>query len=330
MRRYKYWRFKLLMTFTLSFLVMVSPALSIAQDSFPSKPINVVVGWAPGGSTDLGIRIVSGQVSNELGVSLVILNKPGAGGMVGSEFVRQSKPDGYTLFGASIGFVTIPILDPKCPYTINDFDSICLHDTQANVITVRNESPFKTIKEVIDFAKKNPGKLTYGSSGIGSTSHFFGELFKQAIGLELTHVPFKGDALILAALVGGHVDLGFPTLPGALSLMKGEKIRGLVVGSKKRSPDFPEIPTIAEIGYPDAVIESWHAFLGPKGIPKPAMEKLGPAFEKALKHPSTTKMLLQAGLTPAYMNATEFKQFMENETKKLKKVAEKAGMVVKY
>jgi len=328
--RYKNWGFGVISVFPLAFMFIVWPALAMAQDTFPSRPINVVVGWAPGGSTDLGVRIVAGQVSNELGVSLIILNKPGGGGLVGSEFVRQSKPDGYTLFGASIGIITIPILDPKCPYTIDDFDPVCLHDTQINVVAVRNESPFKTIKEVIDFAKSNPGKLSYGSAGIGSTSHFFGELFKQSIGLELIHVPFKGDAPLLAALVGGHVDLGFPTLPSTFSLIKGGKVRGLCVGSKERSPDFPEIPTIAEIGYPDVGIDSWHGFLGPKGIPKAVMEKLSPAFEKALKHPSVQTMLKQVGLVPAYMNAEQFREFMKKETEKLRKVAQKAGMIIKY
>ncbi len=308
----------------------VGSSFSMAQQAFPSQPINVVVAAAPGGSTDLGIRIVASQVSNELGGTVIVLNKPGGGAMVGTEFVRQAKSDGYTLLGPYIAFVTLPILDPKCPYTLNDFDPICRHVTQTNVVVVRNESPFKTIKDVIDFAKKTPGKLSYGSSGIGSTSHFFGETFKQSIGLELTHVPFKGDAPILAALIGGHVDLGFPTLPGAFSLIKGGKVRGLCVGSKERSPDFPEIPSIGEVGYPDVGVDSWHGFVGPKGIPKPVMEKLSTAFEKAVKHPSVQANLRKIGLTPAYMNATEFKQFLEKETEKLRKVAQKAGMIIKY
>lgn len=322
--------FKVVKVLSLVLILIIGPTLSLAQELFPSRPINVVVGWAPGGSTDIGVRIVSGQVSNELGVSLIILNKPGGGGLVGSEFVRQSKPDGYTLFGASIGFVTIPILDPKCPYKIDQFDPICLHDTQANVIAVRIESPFKTIKEVIDFAKKSPGKLSYGSAGIGSTSHFFGELFKQSAGLELTHVPFKGDALILSALVGGHIDLGISTLPGAFSLIKGGKLRGLVLGSKEKSPDFPEIPTVTDIGYPEAVVESWHGFLGPQGIPKAVLEKLGAAFEKAVKHPSVQTMLKQAGLIPYYLNADEFRDFMRKETERFRKIAQKADMIIKY
>lgn len=330
MNRSIYWRVKLLRVFFLGLMIMVWSALSMAQGTFPSQPINVVIGWAPGGSSDLGARIVADQVSNELGVSLVILNKPGAGGMVGTEFVRQSKPDGYTLGGASIGFLTIPILDPKCPYTIDDFGLICGYDTQANVVVVRSESSFKTIKEVIDFAKKNPGKLSYGSSGIGSTSHFFGELLKQSIGIDLTHIPFKGDALIVAATIGGHVDIGLPTLPGAFSLIKGGILRALVVGSKERSPDFPEIPTIAESGYPEVLILSWHGFLGPKGIPKPVMEKLSTAFEKAVKRPSVKKMLSQVGLIPAYMNAKEFKEFMKKDAERLKKVAQESGMVIKY
>ena len=163
--KYKNWEFKTIKMFSLILLIVASSARSMAQEPFPSRPINVIVGATPGGSTDSGVRIVAGQVSNELGVSLVIINKPGGGGLVGSEFVRQSKPDGYTLFGASFGVVTIPILDPKCPYTINDFDPICLHDNQANVVVVKAESPFKTIREVFDFARKNPGKLSYGSAG---------------------------------------------------------------------------------------------------------------------------------------------------------------------
>jgi len=289
-----------------------------------------VVPAPPGGSTDLGVRIVAGQVSEELGVSVIVLNKAGGGGLVGMEFVRQSKPDGYTLCGPYISFVTLPILDPKCPYTIDDFDPVCRHVTQSNVVTVRNESPFKTMKEVVDFAKKNPGKLSYASSGIGSTSHFFGETFKQSIGLEITHVPFKGDAPLLAALIGGHVDLGFPTLPGAFGLMKGGKVRALCVGSKERSPDFPEIPTIAEVGYPGVGVDSWHAFIAPKGIPKAVMEKLSMAFEKALKNPTVQEKLNKTGLNPAYLNPAESKEFFRNETEKFRKVADKAGMIVKY
>ncbi len=321
--------FKVIKIFPLVFLFIVWSALSMAQDVFPSKSINVVVGWAPGCSTDLGVRIVAGQVSNELGVSLILLNKPGAGGMVGSELVRQSKPDGYTLFGASIGIITIPILDPKCPYIIDDFDPICLHDKQFNLIAVRSESPFKTIKEVIDFAKSKPGKLSYGFPGIGSTGHFFGELFKQSTGLEITPVPFKGDALTIPALIGGHVDLGILTT-ATIGMIKGGSIRALVLGCKERSPELPEVPTVTEIGYPDAVLESWHGFLGPKGIPKPVLEKLSAAFEKASKHPSVQTMLKQVGLVPAYMNVTEFKEFMKKETERFRKVAQKAGMVIKY
>jgi tripartite-type tricarboxylate transporter receptor subunit TctC len=273
---------------------------------------------------------VADQVSKELGVSFIILNKPGAGGTVGLEFLRHSKPDGYTLAASFIGVVTIPILDPKCPFALDDFDPICLYDTQANSAAVRNESPFKTIKELIDFAKSNPGKLSYGSQGIGATGHFFGETFKQSLGLELTHVPFKGDAPLVAALVGGHVDLGFPTLTGSFSLMKGGKLRGLGLGSKERSSDFPEMLTFAEMGYPDVGVETWHGMLGPKGIPKPVMEKLSAAFDKALRNPSVQARLKQIGLVPANMNGKEYREFMKKETERLTKVAKKAGMMVKY
>jgi len=316
------------MIFVLGVVIMVwSPGT--AQEIFPSRPITIVLPTNPGGSQDLSSRIVASQLENELGVSVVILNKPGGGQVVGAEYVRQLKPDGYTLLGMSTQLVTVTILDPKCPVKMDDFDPICLTAIQSNVVIASSKSPLKTIKEVIDFAKKNPGKLSYGSSGIGSTGHFWGELLKQSIGIDLTHVPFNGDAGIVTASVGGHIDLGFPTIPGARALVKGGTLRALVV-SLERSPDFPEIPTIAEIGYPQASYKSWLAYLAPKGIPKPVIEKLSTAFEKALNHPSVKEKLSQVGLTPAYMDAKQLREFMNKETEELKKVAQKAGMGVKY
>lgn len=321
--------FKVSKVLSLILAIIISSTLSMAEETFPSRPINVVVGFAPGGSTDLGIRIVANQLSKELGVSIVVLNKPGGGGLVGSEFVRQSKPDGYTLFGASLGFVTTPTVDPKCPYTVEDFDPVCLHDTQSTLISVRSESPFKTIQEVIDFAKKHPGKLNYGHSGINGSGHFLAELLKLSAGVNITSIPFKGDSPAITATIGGHVDLG--VMSTAISpLIKGGKLRGLVSGGKKRSPDLPEIPTMAEVGYPDVVVESWHGFLGPRGIPKPVMDKLSIAFEKAVNDPSVQKQIEQIGLFPAYMNASQFKDFLKEETEKFKTVALKAQMIIKY
>jgi tripartite-type tricarboxylate transporter receptor subunit TctC len=316
------------MIFFLGLVIIVwSPCM--AQETFPSRPITIVLGSAPGGSLDLSGRIVAGQLENELGVSVIVLAKPGGGQVVAAEFVRQLKPDGHTLIEISSQFVGTTVLDPKCPVTMDDFDPIGLTATQSNVVVVGSKSPFKTINEVIDFAKKNPGKLSYGTAGIGSTGHFFGELLKQSISLDLTHVPFKGDGGVVAATVGGHVDLGFPTIPGASALIKGGVLRALVV-SEERNSDFPEIPTITESGYPQASYTSWIAFLAPKGIPKPVMEKLSTAFERAINHPSVRKRLSQVGLTPAYKNPKELTEFMKKETEKLKKVAQKAGMVVKY
>ncbi len=310
-------------------LPLLLPAAATGQ-SYPSRPVSMVIGWPPGGSTDISIRLLTAEAAKDLGAPFVVLNKPGGGGMVGSESVRQSKPDGYTILATTIGFLTIPILDPKSPYTIDDFDPICLYATKGNVVTVKTESPFKTLQDVIDFAKKNPGKLTYGSAGIGSTGHFFGEIFKQSFGVDLSHVPFKGDALIGPAVLGGHVDLGFSTIPGAFSLIKGEKLRGLVLSSAQSSPDFPDIPTLTQIGHPDATFEAWDGIVGPKGLPKPVLNKLTMSLEKAMKSETVLTGLKKIGQNPVFLGPAKYMAYMKKEAERMKKVVEKAGMTIKY
>ena len=315
---------------SLCLFLLLLPSMSSSQTSYPSRPISMVIGWPPGGSTDISIRLLTAEASKDLGAAFVVLNKPGGGGMVGSETVRQSKPDGYTLLATTIGFMTIPLLDQKAPYTIDDFDAICLYATKGNVITVKADSAFKTIQDVLDYAKKNPGKLTYGSAGIGSTGHFFGEMFKQAVGVEMSHVPFKGDALIGPAVLGGHVDLGFSTIPGAFSLMKGEKLRGLAISCAQSSPDFPEIPTVAQIGHPDATFEAWDGIAGPKGLPKPVLDKLAASLERAMKNETVLKGLRQIGQNPVFWGPAKYKGYMKQESERMKKIVEKADMAIKY
>ena len=297
---------------------------------FPTKPVNLIVTYPPGGSTDVTVRIMSEKFSANLGVPVVVLNKPGSGGLVGGEFAARTNPDGYNIVVLSLAHIIRQVIDPKMPFDVlKDFDPICRYVSQPLVLVVKGDSKFKTIDDLIDFAKKNPGKLSMGHSGIGGANHFAGELFKAATKLSYKWVPFAGDAGSVTALMGGHIDFMAVVLPPVAGKLASGDLRPLATFEEKRLPEFKDVPTLKEKGYPDVVTYSWFAFAAPAGTPKEIVEKLDRAFRSAIKDPATVEALTKIGCKECYIGPAEFSRFIRSELGRFGEIAKKEGITLK-
>jgi len=265
-------------------LLFVLPAAAPAQADFPDKPVKIIVPFAPGGGTDLISRVLADFMSKDLGQPVVIENKPGAGTIVGTTAAASSAPDGYTLVMATFAHAVNPSLHAKLPYdTFKAFTPVALVARSFNIAVVNPNLPFKSIGDVIAYAKQNPGKLNYGSFGIGTSAHLAGELFKAMAHVDLTHVPYKGSAPAITDLLGGQIQIMFTTVASVAPYIKDGKLRALAVTSAQRSRAFPDLPTIAESGVPGYAAESWYGLLAPAGTPAEVVERLNNSVAKAIE-----------------------------------------------
>lgn len=304
-------------------LALVFPAVGHGQE-YPSRPITVLVGMPPGGPADTGARVVGEKLSKALGVPVVIKNQPGAGGAVAVTAAAAAKPDGYTLVWATIGGVSISLATRSdLKYTLDDLTPIAKTIVFPGIIAVREDSPFKSLNELIDFMKKNPGKVKMGSDGVGSSPHMHWSVLESEAGVKPIHIPFKGGGPNTTELLGGHVDFAITVLSSVLSSMEAGKIRGLAFFSPRKSPLFPSVPTTKELGYPESARTAWHGYLAPAGLPRPILDKLEAAARKAVEDPEVAKTLAKFGVEPDYLNADEFKDFLNSELKTYKAIAEK-------
>jgi tripartite-type tricarboxylate transporter receptor subunit TctC len=296
---------------------------------FPTKPVNLVVAYPAGGSADLPVRAISDKVSEKLGVPVIVVNKPGSGGLLGGQFVATSKPDGYTILELSLSHVLRQIIDPKMPFNVfKDFEHICQFFAQSIFLLTGRDSKFKTIEDMIDYAKKNPGKLSLSSSGIGTTGHFCLEALKMEVKIDFKHVPFAGgEAQGITALMGGHIDGSIVGLVGFMG--KQDVVRPLVCFDKTRTPFMRDVPTLVEKGYPEATMNSWFSFAAPAGTPKEIVEKLNNAFRAAIKDPATQAAIKKLSLEEVYKGPTEFQQVLKSEYEKFDKIAKEGGITVK-
>ena len=303
------------------------PSVTFAQD-YPNKPITWVVPFTPGGITDGGARIIAKALSEKIGQPVLVENRPGAGGVVGTEFVAKSKPDGYTMvYGTAGTIATNPVL-----YKTTSFDTrkdlVAVHGMgESPVVVVVNPSrPYKTIQELIDYAKKNPEKVNYASAGAGTTTHLSAELFQQVTGVKLTHVPYKGSAPALTDLIAGVADIMFDYPVTIMPQEAAGKLRSLVTLAPKRLAVMPNTPAISEAGYKAAEIGSWSGIFVAKGTPPDIVAKLGAAFGAALKDPSVTKYFADNGqVLLTDMTKDKFDPFVDNEMGKWKKLVETSG-----
>lgn len=305
----------------------LAPGSVLAQAAFPSKPITIVVPFSAGGTTDLLARVVAQQLGVELGQSVVVDNKPGAGGNIGGAFVAKATPDGHTLLMGAVGTHAINAsLYKKMPYdNIKDFAPLTRVAMVPNLLVANPAQPFKTVQELIAYAKANPGKVNFASSGSGTSVHLSGELFKSLAKVDIQHIPYKGSAPAMNDLLGNQVNIMFDNLPSAISHVRAGKLRALAVTTAKRSPDLPDVPTIAEAGVPGYEATSWFGLFAPAATPAPVKAKLHAALVKVLAHPDVKKKIDEQGGEPMSESPEQFAAFILKETQKWAKVVKDSG-----
>lgn len=301
----------------------------MAQD-YPTKLVELIEPYGAGGPTYIAAKIVAEKMSEVLGKPVAVMAKPGAGGTIGAAFAAKAKPDGYTLlvFNSGSNGVSLAIRS-DVPYKNSDFELLGQYGAQYLVMAVKADAPWKSVKDIIEYAKNNPGAMKYGTSGIGTSLHFGMELFKIAAGgLKIDHVPFKGGPEINSAMLGGHIHTGTLTYGVVKALVEAGKIRLLAVTSPKRAEDLPDIPTFAELGFPEVTLSAWYGIAAPKGIPREAAAKLKDVCRKAFQDPEVRKKLVGMGYMPTYRNAEEFTQFVAEQEKMYDRVAKSANIRV--
>jgi tripartite-type tricarboxylate transporter receptor subunit TctC len=298
---------------------------SAAQNAYPNKSIRLVVTFPTGGAPDILARVIAEKA--QLGQSVMIDNKPGAGGNIGSEFVAKSAPDGYTLVMGTVGTHSINgSLYAKMPYDMTkDFAPVILVASTPNLLVVNNNLPVKNVQELIAYGKANPTKLSYGSPGVGTSVHVSGELFKSLTGVAMEHVPYKGRQFAIPDLVGGQIQLMFDNMPSALPMVKEGKLRALGTTSAKRSPASPETPTIAEQGLPTFEATSWFAVFAPANTPKDLIAKLNSEIIRIFKLPDIQERMKTLGLDPVLSTPEELAQYQQSEIRKWAKVIKDSG-----
>jgi tripartite-type tricarboxylate transporter receptor subunit TctC len=319
---------KLSAAFCLTLALMgLAPGVAGAQD-FPSRPITWVVGFPPGGISDQGARMVAKTLSEKIGQTVIVENKPGAGGIVGAEYVAAAKPDGYTMLYASNGVMAANVsLYKKLSYDpLKSFTLVHGFGSSPLVLVVPASSPFKTLKDLVDHAKQNPGKLTYASVGNGTASHLVSELMSKHTGISMVHVPYRGSSPGMADLLAGRVDLMFDYSIVVKPQIDGGKLRPLAQTGAKRMVSHPDVPTFADLGYPDVQFAAWATFIGPAGMPQPVVDKLASAFNAALKDPVIIKYHDDQGVTlMPDVDGPKVREFIIKETAKFKDLIERTG-----
>jgi tripartite-type tricarboxylate transporter receptor subunit TctC len=307
-------------------LAALLATVALAQP-YPSKPIRIVVPFPAGGTTDVLARAVAQKLTESLGQATVVDNRPGAGGNIGAELVAKSPPDGYTLLMGTVGTHAInPGLYPKMPYDhVKDFSPVILVAGVPNVLVVNPALPFNSVKELIAYAKANPGKLNFASSGNGTSIHLSGELFRTMADVQIMHVPYKGSSPALQDLVGGQVQIMFDNLPSSLALIKAGKLKALAVTSLARAAALPDVPTLAESGLPGFEASSWFGLLAPAGTPQPVIAKLNADVAKWLASPEAKEKLLAQGAIAAGGTPEDFAKHIAAETAKWQKVVKDSG-----
>lgn len=312
---------KYLMVIMIQIFVVIASLGLAAEKEFPIKPIELYCPYGAGGSTSIGARIVAGTAAEILGRPVVVINKTGAGGSIAAEYVAKAKPDGYTLlvFNSGSNGVTPAIRTVR--YSNADFELYCQYTIIPLIMLVKADAPWKSLEELIAYAKQHPGELKYPTSGIGTSAHFAMELFNHAAGTKIVHLPFKSDPECTAAILGGHAHVGILWWPANKGPVEGGKLRILAQASEKRLEEFPNIPTFAEKGFPEVTLYSWYGIAGPKGIPKEISDKLRDAFSKSSQHKEVIEALAKLGFTPYYRSAEDFAKFVKDEEEKYRRIA---------
>ncbi|MES2938677.1 MAG: tripartite tricarboxylate transporter substrate binding protein [Pseudomonadota bacterium] len=312
---------RLLTTLAVLAATLAAPLVPAQAQGYPNKPIRWIVPFPAGGATDIFARAISQRLSERLGQAVVVENRPGAGGTIGSDIVAKAAPDGYTLLLATSSTHSIgPSFGSKLPYdAVADFTPIAHVGNAPSIMLVPNSAPAKTVKEWIAYARKNPGKLNYASSGNGTIVHLTAESFKSQAGLYLVHIPYKGTALAIPDLVSGKVDVMFDSLPSGLPHVKEGRLRALAITTPKRSPLLPDLPPVADT-VPGFDSNTWFGLYGPRGLPADLVARLNTALNQALQEADVKDRLARLGIEPVGGTPQQFAAMAEADRAKWKKI----------
>ncbi len=305
-------------------------AQPVCAQNYPNRPIRLVVPFSPGGAADVPGRILTQKMSEALGQQVVVDNRPGAGSTIGAEQVAKAPPDGYTLLVISNTHFVSAALYKKLAYdSLADYAPVTQVTSAPNIVVVHPSLPAKTIRELIALARAKPGKIDYASSGNGSTQHLTGALFTKMAGIEMTHIPYRGSGPVTADLLGGQVMVAFPGIAGMLPHIKAGKLRALAVTSAKRSPELPQVPTVAEAGVKGYDVTAWFGVAGPKGMPRDIVLRLHAELLRILKNPEVQKLLLSAGQEVAWQDTPDlFGEMLKIEAAKWARMVRESGAQV--
>jgi tripartite-type tricarboxylate transporter receptor subunit TctC len=298
-----------------------------ASALYPDRIVRIVVPFAPGGGTDVIARTLGQEMARDLGATIVIENKPGAGTIIGTQAVATSDPDGYTLLMGTFANAVNPSLNSKLPYDPHkDFAPVALIARSFNIVVVNPNSPIKTVADLIAAAKAEPDKLSYGTFGTGTSAHLAGELFKDMAKVNLTTVPYKGAAPAITDLIGGQIQVMFTTVASAASLIAGGQLRALAVTSAERSPAFPDLPTVAEAGVPGYSAESWYGLFAPARTPPDVIDRLNKSAAAAVQSEAFKRLGVNEGLVMIARPPQELDRYFRGEEERWRKVIEDAGI----
>jgi tripartite-type tricarboxylate transporter receptor subunit TctC len=307
-------------------LVIAGSGPSFGQEAYPAKPIRLMVGFTPGTATDLVARQIAEGIKRNTGWVIYVDNKPGQGGSIGARELVRSAPDGYTLLVTANGpLITNPNLYSNVEYdALRDFTPIGQIATLPYIMVVNSSKPYNSVQDVIAAATKDPGKLNYSSTGVGTTSHLIGAMFSKSTGVKVTHIPYKGSSESMTGLLEGSIDFTFDTSVATTPLVQGGQLRALAVASKQRLPALPDVPTLAEVGTP-VEMHAWLAVMAPRGLPDALVQQLGRELQKVVTSPDQKERLAQVGASVEWVPSADFTKFLEKEVANGKVMVRESG-----
>ena len=306
---------------------LMSSASTVAAQAYPSKPIRLVVAFAPGGAPDAFARIIGQKLSEQMGQPVIVDNRPGATGNIGAELVAKAQADGYTLFNATLSLAISPAFYRKLPFDpVTSFAPVTMLASVPLVLVAHPSLPAKTVKDLIAYARSNPGKLNYASVGAGSPQHVSAELLQNVAGVKLVHVPYKSGGAMSTAVLQGEAQLGLPAIAPALPHVKAGRLRAFAVTAVKRAPAMPDTPTFAEAGLPGIEADNWNAILAPAGTPAAVVQKLNAEIAKAASAPDVAEQFIRQGAEVNLSTPSAFAAVMKAEVAKWTKVVRGAGI----
>ena len=309
--------------------IPIAHAASAEVDKYPTKPIRLIAPFVPGGGTDITARAIAAKLTERWGQQVIVDNRPGAAGAIGVELTATAAPDGYTLCLISASHSVNSATNPKLPYDLTrDLQAITQATSLFYVVYVHPSVPAKSIAELISYAKANPGKLNFGSSGTGGLQHFAGEMFNHLAGVKMVHVPYKGGAAAIADAIAGNIQVGFGTLLSSRAHYKAGRLRPLAISARQRSPIAPEYPTVAEAGLPGYEVDQWYGIITSAKVPRPLVNKLSTAIAEAVKSPETAQRLSGEGSTPVGSTPDQFSAHIRSEIAKWRKLVKDAGLAL--